>query len=276
MRYFEHKLKTPLTSDARLVCYIPDNSEEIELHRKRRAIIICPGGSYAKTSDREAEPIALELLSMDCAVCILRYSCAPRRFPKALCELAQSVLFLKENAERFNIDEGKILVMGFSAGGQLAACLGIIPDELEKLGYDEKLIRPAGMILCYPVITSGRYWHQGSFENLLGDELMERSSAFSLEKRVNDKTPKAFIWQTFADRTVPVQNSLLLAEALSENAIPFELHVYPKGKHGLGLGTKISAKNETYVEKDVQSWVFLLKRWLEDNFPNTSIFNQNG
>ena len=113
MRYFEHKLKTPLTSDARLVCYIPDNSEEIEPHRKRRAIIICPGGSYAKTSDREAEPIALELLSMDCAVCILRYSCAPRRFPKALCELAQSVLFLKENAERFNIDEGKILVMGF-------------------------------------------------------------------------------------------------------------------------------------------------------------------
>lgn len=276
MRYFEHKLKTPLTSDARLVCYIPDNSEEIEPYRKRRAIIICPGGSYAKTSDREAEPIALELLSMDCAVCILRYSCAPRRFPKALCELAQSVLFLKENAERFNIDEGKILVMGFSAGGHLAACLGIIPDELEKLGYDEKLIRPAGMILCYPVITSGRYWHQGSFENLLGDELMERSSAFSLEKRVNDKTPKAFIWQTFADRTVPVQNSLLLAEALSENAIPFELHVYPKGKHGLGLGTKISAKNETYVEKDVQSWVFLLKRWLEDNFPNTSIFNQNG
>lgn len=276
MRYFEHKLKTPLTSDARLIGYIPDNSEEIEPHRKRRAIIICPGGSYAKTSDREAEPIALELLSMDCAVCILRYSCAPRRFPKALCELAQSVLFLKENAERFNIDEGKILVMGFSAGGHLAACLGIIPDELEKLGYDEKLIRPAGMILCYPVITSGRYWHQGSFENLLGDELMERSSAFSLEKRVNDKTPKAFIWQTFADRTVPVQNSLLLAEALSENAIPFELHVYPKGKHGLGLGTKISAKNETYVEKDVQSWVFLLKRWLEDNFPNTSIFNQNG
>ncbi|KLA44052.1 alpha/beta hydrolase [Ligilactobacillus ruminis] len=276
MRYFEHKLKTPLTSDARLICYIPDNSEEIEPHRKRRAIIICPGGSYAKTSDREAEPIALELLSMDCAVCILRYSCAPRRFPKALCELAQSVLFLKENAERFNIDEGKILVMGFSAGGHLAACLGIIPDELEKLGYDEKLIRPAGMILCYPVITSGRYWHQGSFENLLGDELMERSSAFSLEKRVNDKTPKAFIWQTFADRTVPVQNSLLLAEALSENAIPFELHVYPKGKHGLGLGTKISAKNETYVEKDVQSWVFLLKRWLEDSFPNTSIFNQNG
>lgn len=276
MRYFEHKLKTPLTSDARLICYIPDNSEEIEPYRKRRAIIICPGGSYAKTSDREAEPIALELLSMDCAVCILRYSCAPRRFPKALCELAQSVLFLKENAERFNIDEGKILVMGFSAGGHLAACLGIIPDELEKLGYDEKLIRPAGMILCYPVITSGRYWHKGSFENLLGDELMERSSAFSLEKRVNDKTPKAFIWQTFADRTVPVQNSLLLAEALSENAIPFELHVYPKGKHGLGLGTKISAKNETYVEKDVQSWVFLLKRWLEDNFPNTSIFNQNG
>lgn len=276
MRYFEHKLKTPLTSDARLICYIPDNSEEIEPYRKRRAIIICPGGSYAKTSDREAEPIALELLSMDCAVCILRYSCAPRRFPKALCELAQSVLFLKENAERFNIDEGKILVMGFSAGGHLAACLGIIPDELAKLGYDEKLIRPAGMILCYPVITSGRYWHQGSFENLLGDELMERSSAFSLEKRVNDKTPKAFIWQTFADRTVPVQNSLLLAEALSENAIPFELHVYPKGKHGLGLGTKISAKNETYVEKDVQSWVFLLKRWLEDNFPNTSIFNQNG
>lgn len=276
MKYFEHKIKTPLTSDARLICYIPDNSEEIESHRKRRAIIICPGGSYAKTSDREAEPIALELLSMDCAVCILRYSCAPRRFPASLAELAQSVLFLKENAERFNIDEGKILVMGFSAGGHLAACLGIIPDELEKLGYDEKLIRPAGMILCYPVITSGRYWHQGSFENLLGDDLMERSSAFSLEKRVNDKTPKTFIWQTFADQTVPVQNSLLLAEALSENAIPFELHVYPKGKHGLGLGTKISAKNKTYIEKDVQSWVLLLKRWLEDNFPNTSIFNQNG
>ncbi|WP_334117275.1 alpha/beta hydrolase [Ligilactobacillus sp.] len=276
MRYFEHTLKTPLTGDAKLICYIPDNSEEIEPHRRRRAIIICPGGSYAKTSDREAEPVALELLSMDCAVCILRYSCAPRRFPAALCELAQGVLFLRENAERFNIDEEKILVMGFSAGGHLAACLGIIPDEIEKFGYDEKLIRPAGMILCYPVITSGRYWHQGSFENLLGDELMGRSSAFSLEERVNDKTPEAFIWQTFADRTVPVQNSLLLAEALSENAIPFELHVYPKGKHGLGLGTKVSAKNETYVEKDVQSWVLLLKRWLEDNFPNTSIFNRDG
>lgn len=276
MRYFEHTLKTPLTDDARLICYIPDNSREIEPARRRRAVIICPGGSYMKTSDREAEPVALKLLATDTAAFVLRYSVAPRRFPAALAELAQSVLYIRENAEQFCVDADNILVMGFSAGGHLAASLGIMPEELEKLGYDADEVRPGGMILGYPVVTSGEYGHQGSFESLLGEQMMNQRSAFSLEKRVSEKTPPAFIWHTFADSTVPVENSLMLAAAMSRSNVPCELHVYLAGKHGLSLGTKVTAKNDTYIERDLQSWFYLLEIWLDDNFPNASIFNRRG
>lgn len=120
------------------------------------------------------------------------------------------------------------LACGFSAGGHLAAALGVHWKE-------EGLPRPDGLILCYPVITAGKYAHADSIRHLAGDSEMDY---WSLEKHVTQDTPPTFIWHTVTDETVPMQNSILFTESLAEKGVPVELHLYPNGKHGLSLATK--------------------------------------
>ena len=236
-------LKVAIQTDhtkSELTTYFQDNSPEMGMDRKRPVVLICPGGGYGFLSDREAEPVALRMCGMGFHACILRYSVAPEVFPSALWELAASVAWLREHAEEYHIDEKKIVVCGFSAGAHLAGSIGTFWNQnflSELTGFSAEQMKPDRLILCYPVITSGEYAHQGSFENLLGEACCEEEKRrfLSLEKQVTSDMPRTFIWHTFSDNTVPVENSLLLADAMRKAGVPFELHIFPDGEHGLSL-----------------------------------------
>lgn len=223
------------------------------------------------TSNREAEPIALQFNSMGYQAAVLRYSCAPAVYPTALCEVAQSVKLIREHAEDWNVDAEKIIVMGFSAGGHLAASYGVFWNEswlTEKMQCDKQLLKPNGLVLCYPVISSKeKIAHQDSIKNLLGESYPEMKEQVSLEDKVGKHTPKTFLWHTFTDPVVPFWNSFRFAEALGKAGVPMEYHLYPQGGHGLSLANEQTANEEGKgVEKVCQSWVPLLRSWMLENF----------
>jgi acetyl esterase/lipase len=143
-----------------------------------------------------------------------------------------AVYTVRSNAKMFAVNPDKVGVMGSSAGGHLAASSLV----LSNLYSCDKPLRPDFGILCYPVITSGEYAHRGSFSNLLGENPdAPLLKTLSCEQQVSPDTPPCFIWHTADDPGVPVENSLLFAAALSRSKVPFELHIYPHGAHGLGL-----------------------------------------
>ena len=225
--------------DPTLAAYLPDNLSEMGRENDRRpSLLICPGGGYWFCSQREAEPVALHFVAAGFNVFILYYSTAGYRFPAQLREAAAAMKLIETNAEKWHCEEGKTAIMGFSAGGHLAANYATRFDSDEVRSVIADSIPPALCILCYPVITADeRYTHGGSFENLVGHFPLSESEKdyFSCDRAVNEKTPPAFIWHTAADDGVPVVNSLFYAEALSKYKIPFELHVYPFGNHGLSI-----------------------------------------
>lgn len=256
--------------DSKLVTYIHETSDALAI-QKRPLILLCPGGGYARTSDREAEILALQFLSMGYHAAILRYSCDPAKFPTALWEVASAMKLIRDNAAKWNVDADKIIVQGCSAGGHLAASLGMFWDEdfvAEGIGCaDHEMLRPNGMILCYPVITSGEFAHRGSFQCLLGDREAELGEKMSLEKQVSEKTPKAFIWHTYEDKSVPVENSLLLVSALRKQGISTEFHMYQKGSHGLSLANHLTESSDGgALQAECTSWIGLARIWLESNF----------
>ncbi len=251
---------------ARLCTYILDTSDEFYI-KSRPLVLLCPGGAYSYTSDREAEPLAMRFLAMGYHVAILRYSCAPAVYPTALLELAWAMKLIHAHADAWRVQTDHIFVQGCSAGGHLAASLGVFWQEpwlAERTGVESEALRPAGLILCYPVITSGEYAHRGSIENLLGgsgtEELLER---VSLEKQVTAQMPPVFLWHTYTDASVPVENSLSLIASMRRYGIPVEFHMYPVGGHGLSTCDEQSAKGDgSCVQKECQSWLPLVKVWL--------------
>lgn len=253
--------------EAKLYTYLLDNSPEINPDGVRPVIVICPGGGYAMTSDREAEAFAVKFMAMGYHAAVLRYSVAPAVYPAALTELAAAVALLRKHAEKWHIDKDKIIVQGSSAGGHLAASYGVFWKQAflaEAVHTTADQLKPNGLILNYPVITSGRFAHRGSFQNLLGNRYGELVEQMSLEKQVSEDTPSTFIWHTFADDCVPVENSLLFVMALKEKNIPTEFHMYPVGGHGLGLATEITACPNGYgIQKECQSWISLVETWLK-------------
>lgn len=257
--------------DVCLETYILGDVMDGARNRKTPLVLICPGGGYAMTSNREAEPIALQFNSMGYQAAVLRYSCAPAVYPTALCEVAQSVKLIREHAEDWNVDAEKIIVMGFSAGGHLAASYGVFWNEswlTEKMQCDKQLLKPNGLVLCYPVISSKEeIAHQDSIKNLLGESYPEMKEQVSLEDKVGKHTPKTFLWHTFTDPVVPFCNSFRFAEALGKAGVPMEYHLYPQGGHGLSLANEQTANEEGKgVEKVCQSWVPLLRSWMLENF----------
>lgn len=252
---------------AKAYTYFWDSSKEMRPHEKRPTIIVCPGGGYKFTSDREAEPIAMQLMAMGYQAVVLRYSVAPVRYPQQLLQLGSLMKHLKENAKEYHIDPSCIFVMGFSAGGHLAASYGVFWDKDEpwdQIGASYKDLKPAGIILSYPVITSGEYAHHDSFHNLLGERYDELKDLMSLEKQVTKYMPPTFIWHTFTDNLVPVENSMLFFSALRKAGVESELHIYPHGAHGLALANyETSNALGGGMQKECQSWVGLLKTWLE-------------
>ncbi|NLM10030.1 MAG: alpha/beta hydrolase [Clostridiaceae bacterium] len=242
--------------------------------KKRGAVLICPGGGYAHTSEREAEPVAMQFTAKGYHTFILYYSVAPNRHPQPLLDISRAMCIIRENSDNWNIDRNKIAVCGFSAGAHLAASLGVHFDKayLNTEGIVTGENKPNAMILAYPVITMKEFGHKGSRENLLGENAdTTLINEMSLETQVSEKTPPAFIWHTVEDQSVPVENSLMFASALRKNKIPFELHIYPYGPHGLALANK-ETDNGKGTYPHVSGWINLCIEWLNGIFSESSRF----
>lgn len=206
------------------------------------AWVICPGGGYVMRACHEGEAIAKWLNRLGMTAFVLNYSVHPHRFPTAQLEAARAIRLLRYHAEEWRIASSHIGIMGFSAGGHLAAGAGTRydlgqPDALDPV--NQMSSRPDALILSYPVITFlPPHAHEGSVLHLLGnscDEEMRR--LLSHERHVTSDTPMTFIWHTADDEAVPAANSIAFAEALKQHGVPHELCIYESGPHGLGLAS---------------------------------------
>ena len=225
----------------------------------RGAVIVCPGGGYARLAPHESEPVARWLNGLGIAAFVLAYRVAPHRYPAPLRDGQRAVQLVRHRAAAWGLDPARVGMLGFSAGGHLAASVGTCPDAADPASADpvaRRSSRPDLLVLCYPVISFGGQRHLGSTDNLLGLEATaEQRADVSLELRVAADTPPTFLWHTAADQSVPVEHGLLFASALGRHGVPFALHVYPHGRHGLGL-----AEGDPLVG----TWRTLCAAWLAD------------
>lgn len=198
------------------------------------AVVVLPGGGYTRLADHEGEPVARWLNSLGVAAYVARYRVAPHRFPLPLLDAARAVRWVRHHTAA-----AKVGVLGFSAGGHLAGLLATESGPMLAEGphdeVDAAAARPDLAVLCYPVVRfdDSPDTHRGSVQSLLGGAAA--AGELSVDRRVNAHTPPMFLWHTADDASVPVSNSLHLAAALAGHGVPVELHVYPHGRHGLGL-----------------------------------------
>ena len=222
----------------------------VETDTPRPCVVVFAGGGYSNRAPHEGGPVALRLNKHGIHAVVVDYRVAPYRFPTSLLDAQRAIRLLRAHAEEWKIDPEKIVTLGFSAGGHLCgltavwgdaldACPDIERDEIDRLDC-----RVNGAILCYAVLSFGSaYGHVGSGENLLGENYRYEQEAFELSDYVTKDTPPCFLWHTSEDPGVSVKNSLLFSKALAANGVPFELHVYPYGTHGLGLADDYRALN---------------------------------
>lgn len=247
--------------------YLPDPLTEMGRDDwKRPCMVICPGGGYGMCSQREAEPIALHFLPKGYNVFVLWYSVAPNRFPTQLREVAALMELIHENAEIWHCDTERVAIMGFSAGGHLAAHYSTCYDipEVREVFPQSKPVQAS--VLCYPVITADpEVAHLGSFQNLLGVKSLtpEQEEKFSCDRCVSEKTPPAFLWHTSEDNVVPVANALRYAEALARYQIPFAVRIYPFGWHGLATVDDQTNNNLPPEIAVAHQWLSEVNTWLK-------------
>ena len=221
----------------------------LEDNTPKQTILICPGGGYAYVSPREGECIALRINQMGYNAAILTYTTGYNCYPYPMNELEDAIHYLYNNKEVYNVSS--ISLMGFSAGGHLAAYVGYTTKQ-----------KISSIILGYPVITFGKYTHLGSKTNLLGNE-NKFYEEFSVETLINGNSPRTFIFTTVSDETVPFENTLLLINELRKNNVSLELHAYESGVHGMSLGTK-EAGIEPFKENEVfATWTYFLEEFLK-------------
>lgn len=243
-------------SGAQVIGYLHEDHERLVAHKIRPAVIVCPGGGYGHLSPREEDAPALEFFTMGCNVFLVRYSVGEGAADfRPLKQLAGAVAYVRAHSAAWHIDPQRIAVMGFSAGGHLAATLGVRWPELGEAS------RPDALVLCYPVITMGQYTHTGTRDNVTGgrEELRE---VFSLETQITPDFPPSFVWHTLDDASVPAENTLLLAGALRRAGVPFEYHLFASGVHGSSVCTQ---EVET-PNPECREWVQLCKTWLNNRF----------
>lgn len=235
----------------------------------RPAMLVIPGGAYREVCfRREGDPVAAAYRDAGFQSFVLHYRVGEPRdtYPFQMIDAGRAMLFIRSHAAEYGIDPARVFVTGFSAGGHLAACLGILPCEPEAeaaLGVSGEEIRPRGIVLGYPVTTAIAPTHENSFRNLLGKEFSllteEEKRRFSVETRVDGKSAPAFIFHTAEDGAVPPVGSLRLAEAYVRAHRPVRLALYPYGPHGISLATGVTARSAT--SGDIQP---LAARWLAD------------
>lgn len=230
-----------------LTTYLLDSAPDMPNTSLRPAVMVFPGGGYSHLSNREAEPVAMAFLAEGYHAFVLRYS-VHAAFPQPLHDAEAALELIRQNAALWGVDADRIAVCGFSAGGHLAAALGTMGR-----------VRPNALILGYPCILE-------SMSATLPIPIP------SLEKTVDELTPPVFIFATANDTRVPVQNSLEFAAALDHAKVPFELHVFQAGQHGLALAKAHTSSGSTQmVNPAVATWITLCLTWLIELFGNFAV-----
>ena len=226
------------------------------------AMVICPGGGYGGLAPHEGKGYALWFNEHGITAFVLKYrlGSAGYRHPVMLQDAARAVRTVRARADEWKLDPKRIGIIGSSAGGHLASTLlthfdagkSDAADSVERVSS-----RPDLGILCYPVISLGEFTHQGSKNNLLGkDPSPELVRELSNELQVTKDTPPTFIWHTAEDKAVPVENALLFAGALRKAGVPFDLHIYERGNHGMGLGSQPYGSGERHPwTRDCEFWL---------------------
>lgn len=250
-----------------LTTYVAGTHKSLPFNEKRKAILIFPGGGYTGCAPIESEPIAHHFLAAGFNAFVLEYTTLATGsplWPTPLIDASAAMKYIRDNAEALHVDPDAVFVIGFSAGGHLAASLGTMwdDDEIEALlGMEKGYNRPTGMILSYAVTSIAVHGHRSSFQQILGnnrDPSAER--AVSPDCRVTEKTVPAFIWHTRTDEGVSVRHALVFAKELADHKIPFEMHIYPEGKHGASLCNDVV--NRSYPA--VNDWTRDCVRWMND------------
>lgn len=227
--------------------------------RPRAAIIVCPGGGYTNRAPHESRPIAEWLGSLGLAAFVLDYRVSPYRHPIPLRDAQRAIRLVRHRATEWGVDPGRVGILGFSAGGHLAVSAATLFDEPALTAsdpVDRQDSRPDALVACYAVVSFVKHHHGGSMRALLGDDPpADLQRTLSLEARVTSCTPPAFIWHTADDPVVPVENALLLAGAMQHRGVPFALHIFPHGRHGVGLAVD---------EPHLAPWTSLCADWLAE------------
>ncbi|MEH7491704.1 alpha/beta hydrolase [Neobacillus niacini] len=286
--------------DVTLTTYVISDSPELLGGNKRPAIIICPGGAYLSCSDREGEAVALRFAAMGYHAFVLRYSTymggefgfpdfqkelevnEKSIHPTPMREIGKAMLVLRKHADEWLIDVDKIAICGFSAGAHNCAMYSVYWDKPiihEYFNEKPEAFKPAATILGY---TLSDYLLMRSLPKSPIDHKLFEASNLALtgnknpdeEKlkevspalHVSESTPPMFLWATSEDTLVPVQHTLKMATALADKDIPFEVHVYEKGPHGLSLATQATAQAKSQIYQDASRWIVEAEAWLEKRF----------
>jgi acetyl esterase/lipase len=248
-------IRVSKVTDPALIAYLPAKPNGT-------AVIICPGGGYSILAlDKEGTKVAMKFASIGVTAFVLKY-----RLPSDLImedksmgplqDALQAMYLVRKNASVWSVDPSKIGIMGFSAGGHLAASLSGHYNDMKVQNKEQISLRPDFSILMYGVISFGDYTHKGSLNRLLGENPTDAQKRyFSSELQVNAQTPIAFLVHANNDLTVPAKNSILYNEALTKNKVAAELHLYAAGGHGFGLNNKTTP----------DSWFDRLKNWMISN-----------
>ena len=287
-----------------LTSYILDENNEIGLEEKRPAVLICPGGGYMMCSYQEGEPVAMRFASMGYHAFVLHYSVycegkifapdageemPPKKdseYPAALRDIGRAMLTIRRHADDWNVDPDRVALCGFSAGAHNAALYGTSWDRpvlTDFFGVSPETLKPAAVILGY---TLSDYVYEE--EKLKDPSVSEMARSVSLNSNlalfgceepseeqlrgaspallVKENTPPHFLWATSEDEQVPVQHSLRMAEALADHHVPFELHIFEKGRHGLSLANRAAAISKPMLNPDAAKWPELAESWLEKRF----------
>lgn len=292
----------PDRDDVTLTSYVLADSPELTNGARRPGVLICPGGAYLFCSDREAEPVALRFAAMGYHAFVLRYSVyyegKPAKgfsptggdmavnpksvHPAPMRDIGKAFLLLNDRAEEWLLDTDRIAICGFSAGAHNCAMYSMYwhtPVLTEHFGRPQEMFRPAAAILAYAlsdyIMLSDDATRladpmaKGLFEMSVlaftGTREPDRSllETISPARQVSDKTPPMFIWATAGDALVPVEHSTVLATALASKKIPFEIHVFEEGAHGLSLADQASAGARSQIDANAAKWVGLAEAWLE-------------